>query len=248
MNPIEQWKDAQAAIVKNEMTIQSFEQAGDVYRVDAQKVPIFIPQFSNRQMVKEDKIIPRVCVADTLFGCLYGFSRFFYDFFDGTPDGKKDDYGNRYKGGVIISRLPYESLIVPSKKLVPDVNESGEKWLVSYDKDHASYPCEVIGKAFVAACMAERRDRGLLYYTYTVYIEVSDGATLRLSTTVTLGSGYHKLVLGGLRGHTGFYHSPAAKTSAKEFELSEVSKADYMKVKGQGIDLLNHNLAFAAQW
>lgn len=86
------------------------------------------PRIGFRQMKVEDRTIPRICGASNLVGCIYGHTA--------VRDMYVDCYaGNRvdkWNGVFAIYKMPVESVIKPSKRLVPDAPQTGEIWIVPY--------------------------------------------------------------------------------------------------------------------
>lgn len=236
MSAIEAWLSSQPEKIKKELTIQSHEQAGDMYRIDNALIKEFIPRFSLRQGNKENTTVPRVCVASTFFGCISGYGSFVHDFFEGTPDGQNFTNDTRYKGGVYITKVAYDYLIDISNKMVPDASISGEKWLVGYDKFHQQYSGELIGKAFVSSVSISRRDRGYPFYKCIIFLEVGDDAGLPLTSKIRLEKGFYKLITDGQRW---WRDQIKAEPSKKELEIITIDKATFMAEKSQGIDLLD---------
>lgn len=244
MNAIEDWKNGLPAAVSAEITLASYSELGDMLRVDLEQIPVFVPRTSVRQHEDEDTTINRVCVCDSLMGCITGYASFFHDFSTGTPDGKWTLNGIPFKGGMYIHKMPYDYLAVPSNKLSGDSSASGEKWLVPYDAEHAQYPSELIGKIFIGSYVSRRYDHGSPANTYTIYLEIAEGNTLKLTPTRTLYAGYWKLTqtVRYIDGNVRITEEPIA------LEQQRISSDEYFQAKGEGIDLLSQKIKAAALW
>jgi hypothetical protein len=145
---IEHWVSIQSKEAQKHMKIQSAEQAPLPFTIHIDKVmpSKFIPRMPQSAGNKENYTAARVTCADTLVGCFYGYARSELDFFDTFVPAK--DQPEPYNGGYEICRLDFEHRILPGKKLVPDVERTGENWLVSYSPATTFYKPKKIGKVF----------------------------------------------------------------------------------------------------
>lgn len=244
MQSIETWKSTLPAKVAAEITLASYQDAGDMIRIDLEQIPDFVPRNSNRQHTEEDDTVARVCVCDSLMGCIAGYASFFHDFHVGQPDGKWTLGGIKFKGGMYIHRMPYDYLAIPSDALAGDSSVSGEKWLVPFDEAHQSFPSELIGKLFIGSCVSRRLDRGPLVNVYTIYLEIAEGVTLKLTPTRTLNSGYWKLTesIRSENARVKITQEPIALTHA------QISAQEYLAAKSTGIEMLSQKINAAALW
>lgn len=247
MEAIEEWLSLQPDNVRRELVVSTQLESGDLYRIDNIQIKQFTPQFSLRQGNSENRTVPRICTAGSLMGCIAGYGQFFFDYFTGTPDGKWLANDVRYRGGAYITRIPYDRLLIPSKKMVGDVGWTGERWLVAYDEAHRTYPSELIGKVFVSSVDIRRQDRGDVFYTYFVMVEVSDDQGMQLTPKIRLDKGYYQVKLGPWRStdnNTGDVKQEPAKN---EITVTRIGKSEYSAAKGLGVDLLNY-VTPASMW
>lgn len=244
MQSIETWKNGLPAAISAEITLGSYSELGDMLRVDLEQIPVFVPRTSARQHEAEDTTINRVCVADSLMGCIAGYASFYHDFDIGTPDGKWTLNGIPFKGGMYIHKMPYDYLVVPSNKLSGDGSISGEKWLVPFDEVHAQYPSELIGKIFISSYLSKRFDKGPIVNIYSIYVEIAEGNTVKLTPTRFLGAGYWKLTqtIRSINGRVKANQEPVA------LEQVQISSDEYLSAKRQGVEMLNEKIKPAALW
>lgn len=145
-------------------------------------IPINVPR---RTLSTEDNTILRVCVADTINDCLCALG------------GHDDVYcwgiaNNKYS----IYAIDPELVIQPSKKLVPDVEFTNEKWLVNYDGKHESFNFYKVGE-IIGICR---------YYTESPYLLGSEEESksvniyglkietkLQFKEDISLEPGYYKV-------------------------------------------------------
>lgn len=113
------------------------------------KIEKFVPSVTNRSLNGEDRSVPRVSTATTLAGCIIGYASDLHDFMT-RPTTRSGD-GTRkvsFAGGWTIYGVPFEFAVVPSKKLLPDVRRTEERWLVNYSDQWIQYPAIKLGKFF----------------------------------------------------------------------------------------------------
>ena len=244
MEAIEAWKATLPPIKSAGIALEPYAQAGDMLRIDLEHIPEFIPRLSARQHHSEDTTIARVCVCNSLMGCIAGYASFYHDFDVGTTDGKWLLNGIHFKGGMYIHRMPYEYLVVPGNSLAGDSSISGEKWLVPYDEAHASWPSELIGKVFIDSFVSRRFDNASVVNIYTIYMEIAEGVTMKLTPTRTLSAGYWKLTqtVRCINGRVKITQEPGA------LEHTQISSQEYLHAKKQGVEMLNEKINAAALW
>lgn len=213
-------------------------------RIDLEHIPEFVPRNSTRQHAQEDSSIARVCVADSLMGCIAGYASFYHDFDIATTDGKLTLNGIHYRGGMYVHRMPYDYLVTPSNKLAGDSSVSGEKWLVPFDEMHQSFKSELIGKVFIGSFTSQRIDKSSVVNVYTIYLQVAQNASMKLTPTRTLTSGYWKLtqVTRRVNGRVKITQEPAGLSYA------QISSQEYLEAKKMGVDLLSQKIKAAALW
>lgn len=98
----------------------------------AESRPVFHPKIPATAMRNEDMTTPRICGAGTIEQCVtaIGVIGTFRRCLNGNPDTKS--YENDHEAYPILvayfdDRLDWHS---PDKKQVPDINDTGEKWLL----------------------------------------------------------------------------------------------------------------------
>lgn len=91
------------------------------------KIPVFIPQVSARTLDKEDVRVPRICTAGYLLACILGYGGMWNDFYNGKNKGW------------FIYGFDFDLAVRPNKRLLPDQKETGEYWLITYNKETTEY-------------------------------------------------------------------------------------------------------------
>ena len=131
--------------VKNTQVVSQDEiRNGFMLHIDLVNPKTFIPMMPRSAAVSEENTTPRVTVAPTLLGCIIGYARVFSDFI-GNP-----------QEGYLINRIDFEHCLKPNDKLVYDAPETGEHWLIAYNKKTQQYDPKVIGKLFMTQAVIER--------------------------------------------------------------------------------------------
>ena len=147
----------------------------------------FTPQVSKRTLGKEDRSVPRISTSTSLIGCLNGYQSMVSDM-----EGRA---AKNFNGLFKVYELPYQYAVKPSRKLLSDVENSDEYWLVSWKKEtYATYPIQIadftipkIEKVFGA----DGKDE-----TFHVYIKVTNG-TLYIDHQRKLEKGYYHMTMKG---------------------------------------------------
>lgn len=137
-------------------------------------------------MVGEDNTVPRVSTAPTLLGCMAGYSSL-YNLFMSIYDGK------RQPPVFYIYDIDYTYCIKPSKKLVPDVEESDEYWLVTYDKETVKYRGKKTAVINLYRRIEEVRKSKVhtIIYSYVFTVNVISKEGLMLDKTTKLDKGHY---------------------------------------------------------
>lgn len=133
------------------------------------------PYISRRQAFSEDRTVPRVCVADSLYGCMVGYAGIYgdYQYYHPMPKmNSRDNSGVIFRGGWYIYAIDYQEALKPNKSLVYDASDTGEYWLVNYQKDQKPYHPVNIGKFFIESHTRRYRDKQGTETTYVFYIKV----------------------------------------------------------------------------
>ena len=199
----------------------------------------FIPAVSPRTMKKEDRSIPRICTAPHLFGCFVGYSAATSDF--------GAERSAAWKGGYYIYALPFTLAVAPSKKILPDVNETSERWIVGYDDAHRKIKPTIVGKCFLHSVTTIGLNDGHIY-DYTLYVEVKEGVVgeslnldqISFNDEFALTKGYYRISITDNRNPV--YWNP------KNITVSQIPKADYDKAKTVTAGLLSFEGGPSATW
>lgn len=110
-------------------------------RVDKNLPRSFVPRMPASAASSENNTVPRVVTAPTLVGCMCGAAVMLYRLWDrlvGNPGN------NFYK----ITGFPFEHALLPNKKLVYDAEDTGEAWLIAYNKDTVEFKALPFGEMF----------------------------------------------------------------------------------------------------
>lgn len=90
-------------------------------------IPAFTPKVSRRTLSSEDRSLPRISTSTSLIGCMNGYQSMVSDM-----DGRE---AKKFTGIFKVYSLPYQYAIKPSKRLLADVDNSDEYWLISWKKE-----------------------------------------------------------------------------------------------------------------
>lgn len=194
----------------------------------------FIPQVSARTAVKEDKSIPRVCTAYTIWGCVKGYAAVVFDF------NQEDD--KTFRGGYQIYGLPYELCLRPSKRLLPDVDATEERWLVGFDPAHLQIKPERLGKFFLRTIATTKVDKSK-HLDVSLYLEVVPGyGSLRIHSELALTAGYWKIEVVGMKHEWDWPESDAVT-------VTKISQSDYLAMKKSIASTLSfESVPVSARW
>lgn len=116
------------------------------------EIPVFIPQVSARTVENEDVRVPRICTATNLLGCLVGYSAMWGDY-----------YNKQNKEGWAVYEFDFELAVRPTETLLPDRNETGEYWLITYNKETREYRPKIQGNIFLVAYASQKLKSGWRY-------------------------------------------------------------------------------------
>lgn len=194
----------------------------------------FIPMVTRRSIQDEDRSVPRVCVAETLWDCFAGYAAAIDDF-HAPADG--------FLGGYVIYALPFELAVVPHKSILPDVKETNERWVVGYDEAHLKIAPEIHGKVFIRE-IVNRREELVINRTVTLYLEVfEEFGELRLNDRVRLKAGYYKLTCENVIDRKAWSEHP------DDVRVELIDAAEYKAVKKSAASLLSfESMPATAKW
>lgn len=188
----------------------------------------FVPRLSDFLAKTEDRSVPRICTAPTLFGCFLGYQREIIDFTKREPSG-----GVAFLGGWEIYGLPFDIALLPGKELLPDVNETGEHWLVTYDQFTVDYEPVHAGKVFftsVESVAANKTTRTIV----NMVIENTTETPLHFDGQISLGKGYWQLEM------EYFKKDRSWRDCKGVISCDEITEDIYRGLKKTSASLLNH--------
>lgn len=117
-------------------------------------IKVFKPNVTRRAAHREDRSVPRVCVAPSLVACMYGYSSILYEYSnDINTTYYSGDKNVKWNGGWVIYGLPYHVALFPNEQLVPQGPSSDEHWLVTYDENSAQFKPVMMGDFYVESVM-----------------------------------------------------------------------------------------------
>lgn len=201
-------------------------------------VKSFSPIIGFRQANSEDRTVPRICVGETLTGCMIGYSSMLYDFQNMDLRNKNDKNEQEWRGGYYIYALDYEVALAPNKNLVYDAEMSGERWLVNYTKGTDVYPHRKIGKIFIKSITTERIENRK-EINCDMYIQVHEDVWLNSSTKLTKGE-YH--IKGPMPDQIKSYKSK------NPYQIQAISKSEFEQVRKLTVSLLDFKDNKAFKW
>lgn len=196
----------------------------------------FSPVISRRTLELEDRSVPRISTAPSLAGCLIGYQSYLSDFLNrptvtNVKGGVK--VSSRFKGGWIIYGLPYDVAFKPSPKLLPDVLDTDEHWLVTLDENSVTYAPTRLGKVFFNE-VRYRAAAGGPKVEVEMMVEVLTDTPVIFDHRNVLRRGYWKVFAVGLE--TGERWNKLPKV-----EVSAITLAEYYSAKRLTASLLSYD-------
>jgi hypothetical protein len=194
---INTWMQMHPKPIQAAMTIKKAEEVGPLYRIDTDTPKVFFPRMPLSAGTTENFSVPRICVAPSLVGCMFGYTidRVLYDFFDGDVDEPRFA---KYLGGFSIVRFDYSHCVIPNKKLVYDSKQTDEHWLVGFSPETSQYKPIKVGKVLLDQVhySAERpKNKKKPMVNLEFYLEVSDKEGLQIDRLQRVESGFYHLTL-----------------------------------------------------
>lgn len=175
-------------------------------------IKAFYPKVSKRTLSKEDRSIPRISTSTSLIGCLNGYQSMVSDM-----EGRET---KNFSGLFKVYDLPYQYAVKPSTKVVADVGNSDEYWLVSWKKEtYATVP--TVAADFTIPKIETVYGKDGKDQTYHCYIRVY--TNLYLDHEKQLNQGYYHVVLNG-------YNFKYPLSNNKLISIHEISETEYNKV------------------
>jgi len=190
------------------------------------------PILSRSSMAKENRTLPRVHAAEDLLGCFigYGYKRLVNDLTERDVNKSKLQFGKEiatYKGGFYIHELNFDYCLKPTKALVPDVEDSRERWLVTYDQSTVKYPAEIIGLIVLQSYQIETNTetKGGRDSSLTFLIKANKPIVLRDSLIIK--EGYSRFTL-------------KDNWEEENWVLEPITEQDFLKAKEKHANLLSY--------
>lgn len=173
----------------------------------------FTPKVSKRTINKEDRSVPRISTSTSLIGCLNGYQSMVSDM-----EGRET---KKFNGLFTVYDLPYQYALKPSKRLLADVDNSDEYWLVSWKKETYSVLPRKVADFTIPKIETVYGNDGK-DYTYHCFIKVLDGY-LYLDHQRKLSRGCYHVVLNG-------YNFKYPLKNNQLIQVHEISENEYNKV------------------
>ncbi len=217
-------------VAKN-VTVVTKEELGQDFMLHISPVKMnnkpYIPWIGRRQANMEDRTIPRITVAPTLYGCYIGYGQLILQCINYNPANHGD-----YKQGLYIHEIEFDESLKPNNKLVYDASRSDEHWLVTYDEETKVYKGKVIGKLFITEIKTKPISGKEIVVAATIYVEVNKLEGIRFSKNIFLSKGYHVIE------NISEVHQ-CAWDKDKEITVKEISSSDYESAKRQSAAMLS---------
>lgn len=193
----------------------------------------FSPSVTKRTAGGEDRSIPRISTATTWAGCVKGYQADLHDFEERKHSVNAQGERVDFTGGWVLYGLPFEYALFPGPGLVPDSIQSGEHWLVTYDKYTLDYTPVKMAKIFYTEICRRTEQPGSPPTVYiTAMFEVFEGYDVRLGGGFTLPSGYWEVKTRNL-------HGPGTHDAARILSVKNIPKAVYDSHKNISAGLLS---------
>lgn len=162
------------------------------------KIEKFVPSVTKRSLEGEDRTVARISTAPSLAGCIMGYASDIHDFMN-RPTTRSGDGSRKVKfaGGWSIYGIPFEYALVPTKKLLPDVRRTEERWLVNYSQRFVEYPAMLLGKFFYESVTHVAGKEGT-DTILSMVVEVLTDDPVIFDNKHVLTKGFWKLTIAGL--------------------------------------------------
>lgn len=222
--------------VARNLTVVSKEKSPtpDLYHISMDpSIKVFCPRISDRQMSTEDRTVPRVVTATSLYGCILAYASAHEDYM--KMESKQANKDSKWRNGYYIYKLDYQFCLKPTNKLVPDVAFTDETWLVSYSPETKNYPSSRIGKLFITEIKNIIVGDKLPEVDASACVEVLDPAGIQLSKNQRLAQGYWLVEL-SIWDRESWRN--LAWTNDKEIKVKQISKEEYLGYKQRVASLL----------
>lgn len=188
------------------------------------KIKSFVPFLSgriNESALKEDKTIPRISVAPELTSCIKGYADAVHH---STNVKWYKESNKKYKNGYVVYKIPYILACKPNNSILFDASISNEHWLLSYNYETSSYPCQPIGIIFYGDITYKRLDNYGSKAFVQIYIRVDDTEGMQISPTLYFPKGTYLY-----EGEDPF--SISRFNSFSDSDFTKISESDFNKRK-----------------
>ncbi len=229
---ISDWLLMQSPIVQKNSTILSFKEGGVMLHIDKNVPKTFIPRMPTSAAPSENDTTARITVAPDLVGCIIGYARVDSDVLSSVYMKTKGK--DQFKGGYIISEMPYTHCIKPTDKLVYDSSRTLEHWLVSYNKQSLQVKPIEVGKIFISSILTQNRSSIEPIKTISAYISHTCTNGLRFSKNNVLPAGYYKADI------IFKSHDTRSVDNESDFIIRKCNTGEYTEAKNQSAALLSY--------
>lgn len=184
---LESYLEIQNRKVRSNVVLVEAREARFPYllHIDVKPPAKFIPMMPRRAGRSEDNTVPRVTLADTLIGCIVGYTNVEYDFYASDIDG------------YVISAIDFEVALKPNDRLVYDASYTNEHWLVGYNSENLSFKPREVGKFFMTETTVKKVYVDGKPRTKTVslelYVEIKEA--ILLTEKKEMRPGYYRVTL-----------------------------------------------------
>lgn len=233
---IEHYFSIQSDKVKKNASIVSADELGQdfmlhISKKNMSKTP-YTPIIGHRQALSEDRSVPRVTVAPTLLGCIYGFADMIQYIASYSPQHDKD-----YKQGFYIHAIPFEYCLKPNNKLVYDASLTGEHWLVRYNEQTNIYNGKLIGKLFCNKLTMLPVTSKTNIITVELYVSIDKADGIQFNDKVHLAKGFYAIEFE--------YEKLMLKNGLNPVPITS---EEFFNTKKLRADMLSHKEPLYRQW
>ena len=202
-------------------------------RIDNEVPKVFIPRMPQSASTSENNTIPRVVTADTLLGCICGHAHVFWL-------TKSREPGYEHKVHLFkISGFDANVAVRPSKKLVFDVNETGEMWLMAYNEKTTGWVPFSMGEMFVTEVrILPNGGSEINTEIAKVCVSVTDHRGLWLTPKIFLEKGFYHVTIDATlyaignqtQKDTGLKRTTMNTTKLSHISISEAAFKSFRKL------------------
>lgn len=114
-----------------------------------------VPNVSTKAASSENNTVPRVYTAESLIGCLAGYSLLYFESADWLDRSEDTKFKNFYH----LHYIKFEYALKPNKRILFDAHISNEIWLITYNKKTITYPVFVHGEFYVNKLIVHNRGK-----------------------------------------------------------------------------------------